>query len=414
MGILAAHGNFLSEPSPDGRRVVISERTEKGILGGYPRIIDLRSGARIDITAPLPASFSYFKWSADGRSLLGGAGENTHHRLFRIDPTSGRATPISEVPVGGDRFSASSDLAVVALAGSTPDAPAAIWTLKRSRLARVAGHNSQVADWALGRTEEITWKSSLDGRRLHGVLVYPVGTPAHGRVPLITYLHGGPLESWEDGFNLTWYCPTQFFASHGYAVLLPNPRGSGGGGVDFAESNWGDWGGADYQDVQDGIDAVIARGVADPARLGIGGWSYGGYMTMWTVGHTGRFKAAVAGAGISDLTSMALTTDISPAYLQAYFPPVLDAPEVYAAHSPLTSVKQVTTPLLLVHGGADERVPPTQSQAFFNALRFQGKDVQMVLYPGEPHVFTQRAHQIDSLSRTLAWFDRYLRPPSGR
>ncbi|WP_343527074.1 S9 family peptidase [Sphingomonas sp.] len=406
---LTEHGHFLSEPSQDGRRIVLAERTDKGILGGHPRILDLRTGQRVDIVGPTPASFSAFRWSVDGRTLLGGAEEGTRHVVYRINPATGRATPMGRVPAGGDRFTASTDLRVLAIAGSTPDRPAAVWTLRGGKLERVADHNPQVADWNLGRTEDIHWKSSKDGRVLHGILVYPAGYSPGRRVPMITYLHGGPLEAWSNGWNATWYAPAQLLASHGYAVLLPNPRGSSGGGVDLAEANHGDWGGTDYHDVQDGIDAVIARDVADPNRLGIGGWSYGGFMTMWTVGHTDRFKAAYSGAGISDLKTMALTTDIAPTYLGAYFPPVLRAPDVFTAHSPLTSVERVTTPILLVHGASDDRVPPTQSLAFFNALRFQNKPTQLILYPREPHIFTQYAHQVDSLTRMLAWFDTYLR-----
>ncbi|MEK9212759.1 S9 family peptidase [Sphingomonas sp. 2378] len=406
---LTPRGHFLSEPSPDGRRIVLTERTEKGILGGYPRIVDLRTGHKIDVTGPNPATFGIFKWSADGRTLLGGAEEGTHDIVYRIDLTTGRATPLARVPTGGDRFTASTDLRVLAIAGSTPDRPAAIWTMRGSKLGRVADHNPQVAQWTLGATEEIDWKSSKDGRVLHGILVYPAGYTHGTRVPMVTYLHGGPLESWSNGWNATWYSPAQLLASHGYAVLLPNPRGSSSGGVDLAEANFGDWGGTDYQDVQDGIDTVIDRGVADPNRLGIGGWSYGGFMAMWSVGHTDRFKAAYSGAGISDLKMMALTTDISPNYLGAYFPPVLGAPDVFATHSPLTSVERVTTPILLIHGADDDRVPPTQSLAFFNALRFQNKPANLILYPHEPHIFTRYAHQVDSLTRMLAWFDAHLR-----
>lgn len=202
----------------------------------------------------------------------------------------------------------------------------------------------------------------------------------------------------------------QMLASRGYVVFMPNPRGSTGQGWRFAEANRDDWGGGDFHDIMDGVDELVAQKIADPNRLGIGGASYGGYMTSWAVTQTNRFKAAVVGAAVTNLFSFDGNTDITPTFLRNYF---LDLPfnrrADYDSHSAMTFLKNCHTPSLVLHGEADERVPTEQGWEFYNGLRMLGVPVEMVTYPREHHGFHERPHQIDSLQRILEWYDKYLR-----
>jgi dipeptidyl aminopeptidase/acylaminoacyl peptidase len=157
-----------------------------------------------------------------------------------------------------------------------------------------------------------------------------------------------------------------------------------------------------------GVDKLIADGITDPNRIAIGGWSFGGFMTAWAVTHTDRFKAGMVGAGVTDLYSMATTTDISPSFSQGYMGPLATNVAVYEKHSPVRYLDQCHTPVLVLHGEADPRVPVSQGQEFYHGLRFMDKETQMVTYPREPHIFKEREHQIDSLTRILEWYDSHL------
>jgi dipeptidyl aminopeptidase/acylaminoacyl peptidase len=224
----------------------------------------------------------------------------------------------------------------------------------------------------------------------------------------VVHAHGGPFEAWQMGWLGGWYQWEQLLASHGYVVLAPNPRGSQGQGAAFQEANFQDWGGGDFQDVMDGVDLLIKQKIADPARLGIGGWSYGGFMTSWTVTHTDRFKAAVVGAAVTDLYGMSTTTDIAPSYLNEFFGNFVANRKMYDEHSPMRYIEGCHTPALVLHGDADERVPTFQGEEFYKALRMLGREAQLVRYPREPHIFTEREHQIDSMQRIIDWYDAHL------
>jgi dipeptidyl aminopeptidase/acylaminoacyl peptidase len=272
---------------------------------------------------------------------------------------------------------------------------------------QLTNHNPQVAGWKLGKVQEISWTSSKDGRKIYGVLILPPDYMAGSPYKTIVHAHGGPFEAWQTGWLGTWYEWAQLLASHGYVVLDPNPRGSQGQGVAFQEANYMDWGGGDFQDVMDGIDSLVRQGIADPHRLGIGGWSYGGYMTSWAVTHTDRFKAAVAGAAVTDLYPMSTTTDISPSFLTEFFGNFAADRKIYDEHSAMHWIERCHTPTLVLHGAADERVPTFQGEELYHGLQLLGRESQLVLYPREPHIFTEREHEIDSLQRIVDWFDSH-------
>jgi dipeptidyl aminopeptidase/acylaminoacyl peptidase len=203
--------------------------------------------------------------------------------------------------------------------------------------------------------------------------------------------------------------PIATFASKGYAVLRPNPRGSSGYGKKFRFANYNDWGGRDFEDDQAGVDHVIAMGIADPDRLAVMGWSYGGFMTSWTITQTQRFKAAVVGAGVTNLWSFTGTADI-PGFLPDYFGgEPWQQFENFQKHSPITYVKNVTTPTLVLHGEADVRVPPSQGYEYYHALKRQGTTAKMVVYPRQPHGPQEPKFVLDIMQRHLDWVEKYVR-----
>ncbi len=202
----------------------------------------------------------------------------------------------------------------------------------------------------------------------------------------------------------------QLLAARGYAVLYPNIRGSSGYGQKFIELNRGDWGGGDYRDVMAGIDDLITRGIANPEKLAIGGWSYGGYMSEWAITQTTRFKAAVSGAGLSNLISE-YGTEQGPAYDEWFYGVPYEPTKVagFLNSSPFVHLKNVKTPTLILQGDADIVDPPGQSQELYRGLKRYGVETELVAYPREPHGFHEEKHLLDRLNRILAWYDKHLK-----
>jgi dipeptidyl aminopeptidase/acylaminoacyl peptidase len=227
----------------------------------------------------------------------------------------------------------------------------------------------------------------------------------------VVLVHGGPYGRWAPGLHLWWADWGQWLATTGYAILMPNPRGGFGHGERFAAAARADVGGADYGDVIAMHDAAVERGIADPQRRGIGGWSQGGFMSAWAITQTRRFKAAIVGAGPTDWGIMAATSDL-PSFertLGGSVPWDGVGPHRHAQLSPLSFARDVTTPALILHGQNDARVPLNQAISFHRALREVGTPTELVVYPREPHGIGERAHQLDLLRRVRAWYDRWLR-----
>jgi dipeptidyl aminopeptidase/acylaminoacyl peptidase len=245
---------------------------------------------------------------------------------------------------------------------------------------------------------------SADGTEIEAALLQP-SAPGAKPYPAVILVHGGPTGRWTDTFE-PW---GQLLAARGYAVLYPNVRGSTGYGERFVEMNRADWGGGDFGDVMAGADWLVGRGIADPNRLGIGGWSYGGYMAAWAVTQTTRFKAAVSGAPVIDMASEFGTEDGS-AYDEWFYGTPYEKPDGFIRSSPMTFVKNVKTPTLLLQGEDDTTDPIGQSQQFYHGLKRYGVESDLVLYPREPHGLREEKHLIDRLTRILAWYDKYLAP----
>ena len=273
----------------------------------------------------------------------------------------------------------------------------------------LTSHNDWVAEVALGEQRTITW-TAKDGLEIEGVLMLPVGY-ASGRFPLIVQVHGGPESNHTNGWLSRYANPGQAFCARGYGVLFSNYRGSTGRGLEFAASAFGDPAGAEFDDIVDGVDHLIAEGLVDGERVGVTGGSYGGYATYWlSTYHSDRFAAGVGMVGVSDLVSKRFLTDIP--YEDQYVhmgKPVRESWDLMLERSPVRYADRSRTPLLILHGDRDTRVHPSQSQELYRAMKMAGHpSVRLIWYPGEGHGNSKRWGRADYVFRTLAWFDHYL------
>ena len=253
---------------------------------------------------------------------------------------------------------------------------------------------------------EVLHYASFDGCEVEGFLMKPLGYQEGTLYPTILSVHGGPTSAFKRNFN----GQLQFLATEGYAVLFVNPRGSTTYGEEFTRGVFEDWGGKDYQDIMAGVDKAVDMGIADPARLGIMGWSYGGYMTCWSITQTNRFQAAIGGANISSIYNLSGNSDIGSAYDEALMGGTFfDREELYMQRSAIRHVQKVQTPLLLLHGEADIRCPVDQSEMYYTALKRLGKEAVFVRYPGQFHGLVKPSYVQDRWLRTIGWFDHYLK-----
>ena len=349
-------------------------------------------------------------WSADGGRILFAETRGTVSRFSALPLDGGAPQDLSpeDLMVSGVTLNASgSFVGFVSQSASTP--PEAFLSRSASMAPVQVSHAQTLAPTDLGRTEVVRW-ASRDGTPVEGLLTYPVGYRDGQRVPLLVVVHGGPTGVFTQSFiGAGGSYPIAAFTGDGFAVLRPNPRGSSGYGREFRYANYGDWGGGDYQDIMSGVDAMIERGIADADRLGVMGWSYGGYMTSWIISQTHRFKAASVGAGIPNLMSFTGTADV-PGFVPDYFGgDYWDVPDAWQKHSALFNIAGATTPTLIQHGEADQRVPVSQAYELRNALSRQGVEVTMVVYPRQPHGIQEPKLLLDAMRRNLAWFDRLVR-----
>ncbi|MDA1314148.1 MAG: S9 family peptidase [Acidobacteria bacterium] len=309
---------------------------------------------------------------------------------------------------GGSRLNATGTHIGAAAESLTKPVEAYVFDVKSGKATKSSDAHGNLTLPPLGMTEVIRWKSK-DGMEIEGLLTYPVSYKRGARAPLVLEIHGGPMGVFTETFiGARGLYPRAAFASEGYAVLRPNPRGSSGYGLAFRTANMNDWGGGDYEDIMSGVDHVIEMGVADPDRMVVMGWSYGGFMTSWVVGQTDRFKAACVGAAVTNLWSFTGTSDILD-FLPGYFKgEPWENFEGYRKHSPMNYVQNVKTPSLVLHGEEDLRVPISQGYEFYNALKRRGVKTQMVVYPRTPHGPTEPKFLLDVAKRHLAWTEEHL------
>jgi dipeptidyl aminopeptidase/acylaminoacyl peptidase len=398
--------------APDADRVAVVEgyASDHGLLSGSVRIIDLASAAASDPWPDLQ-TVGLASW-ADADSLW-------------YARTDGTGNACGRIWLDGRREERWRDEAFIGDAITTPacvltDDAADIWTTHQAHGAapelarfdhmtgswtRLTSFNDHIVEGRVfPEVRIIRWMGEGD-LEIEGVLMTPPG--AEGPLPTIVCVHGGPTWNWGAYFSDS-EPNAVLLASAGYACLLPNPRGSAGRGHAFAQAVIGDGGGIDYRDIMAGVDHVIAEGIADPNRLGIAGLSYGGYMAGWAVGQTDRFAAAVAMSVVSNYVSFHLTSEVwwyDDAILEGAWH---DASSQYADRSPVTHAHRCTTPTLILQGADDCCTPLGQAQELFTAIAETGTEVELVVYPREGHVPVERAHALDAIARTQAWFDANL------
>jgi dipeptidyl aminopeptidase/acylaminoacyl peptidase len=347
-------------------------------------------------------------WTNEGKRVMFVTGKRAYNEAFAYDLTTGAYTQLSQKrTINGT--SISKDGRTIALTMDAPDAATEIYVTDPSfaSFKRLTNTNPQLSEVQQGETEVVTWKSS-DGAEVEGVLLKPVGFQAGKRYPTLVVAHGGPAGAYVNGFRLGGLEGGQVWAGKGWAVFYPNPRGSSNYGQKTLAANVNDWGGGDFKDIMTGVDALVARGIADPDKLAHIGWSYGGYMTAWTITQTSRYKAAMVGAGLTNMWSMYGTNDI-PSVLIAYFGgvPNKQTLPLYLDRSAMTHIDKVTTPTLILHGANDERVPTGQAYELYRGLKDRGKATELVFYPREGHGFTEYYHQKDRMVRIYDWVTKY-------
>jgi dipeptidyl aminopeptidase/acylaminoacyl peptidase len=411
---LALAGTYAGKPaySRDGRWIAFAQFSGSVPNPGAARITvyDRKSGVARQLAATPNEQAALVGWGPGG-SLIAHDAAGTTAAIYEI-PLDGAAKELYAPGTGAiGQVGMNDSGTVITFSREASDQAPEAFTLDvaTKQAVQVSAANAELPAPPLGRTEVVRWKSK-DGKEIEGLLTLPVGYERGKKVPLILNIHGGPAGGFNQNFvGRAQLYPLAAFAAKGFAILRPNPRGSNGYGKDFRYANLADWGGRDYEDDQAGVDSLIAQGIADPERLVIMGWSYGGYMTSWTLGQTTRFKAAAVGAGVTDLVSFTGTTDIGdflPDYLGGEF---WEKSDLYRKRSPITYAGSVKTPTLVLHGEADERVPLSQGLEYYTALKRHGVPTQMVVYPRTPHNPTEPKFVLDIMKRHIEWLERYVR-----
>ncbi len=400
--------------SPDGQHIAFigGLMSDEGFVGGDIFALSSAGGAVRNLTPGIRASPSGFTWRDNGKLIFtatveGGGAISTLDISTGHTETLWKGSQAMHQDGNFPNFSLASDGRTSAVIRSTWQQPPEIFAGPIGGWRQLTRANAdQQPHW--GKAESVTWNS---GRfKVQGWLLYPENYDSQKRYPMVVQIHGGPANLRSAGWPNAHFDMSVMAALH-YFVFFPNPRGSYGEGEAFTKANVKDFGGGDLRDVLAGVAAVLKKVPIDGNRLGITGWSYGGYMTMWTVTQTNRFRAAVAGAGIADWLSYYGQNSIDQWMIPYFGASVYDNPAVYAKSSPINYIKQVKTPTLVVVGERDGECPAPQSFEFWHALKTLGVPTELVVYAGEGHSFHKPADRSDVMRRTLAWFDRYLGRP---
>ncbi len=401
--------------SPDGATVSVISCifSDEGMTGGDVVLIDAASGQARNITEGHERSYLECFWAADAGSILAPAVEDGAAAVCRLGLDGACETlwfeRVNLAAYGGSAMTQSRSGQHVALIVSTPDTPPAV---KHGRVgehaidwAAMTAIDDELANHVNTTMTTIHWRS-FDERSIQGLLLWPAGArPGVDALPMIVLVHGGPTGISGYGFpdtrSLGW---AHLLAERGYLCFFPNYRGSMGFGTEFAELNNKDLGGGDLEDVLRGIDYCVEQGWANPHRLGIGGWSYGGYLTPWAVTQTPRFKAAVSGASITNWTSFHGVSTIQGWDETFNRTDPYNADGFYTFRSPVYNLDTVQTPTLFLHGERDPICPVGQAYEMWRGLKERDVETELVVYPREPHGFREREHVRDLLTRIVDWF----------
>ena len=405
--------------SGDGKRIAYigGLMSDEGVTGGDAYVVAASGGDAVDVTPDLKASVTTVAWNGSSTKILATELAGDRMLVASIDADaktqrqlwSGQETIYARGFAGlapGDLgVSVTRDGKLGATIRQSITKPPEIALGALGAMHDITSANKNVKHLT-GAARSITWTS--EGASVQGWLIFPPDAKAGVKYPIVTIVHGGPAYAHYPIFPYGAQAFQAALAARGYIVFEPNPRGSYGQGAAFTRANVKDFGYGDLRDILLGLDEVGRTIPVDPKRVGIMGWSYGGYMTMWALTQTNRFKAAVSGAGLSDWLSYYGTNEIDTWMIPYFGASIYDDPAIYAKSSPINYIKQVKTPTLMVAGDRDAEVPVTQSYEYWHALRDHNVSTQLVIYPGEGHLFYKPADQQDVFRRMTAWFDKYL------
>ncbi len=398
--------------SPDGSQIgfIGGLMSDQGATGGDIYVVPSTGGDPKDVTPDRAATPAWFEWLDEHQLGIAEFKSGASHLFVydistQQDSSEHNLTLPDSVGAGGLEMRVStSETNNIALIRSSFSRPPEVWAGDLMNLKQITHYNDGLKpSW--GRAESVEWTN--EGFNVQGWLLYPANYDPAKKYPLVVYVHGGPSSATLPRWPYAGYGAVPFSAL-GYFVLMPNPRGSYGEGERFTQANRKDFGYGDLRDILAGVDSVTKKSPADPNRVGITGWSYGGFMTMFAVTQTTRFRAAVAGAGISDWQSYYGENSIDQWMIPFFGASVYDDPAVYAKSSAINFIKHVKTPTLVVVGDRDGECPAPQSFEFWHALRDEHVPTELVVYPDEGHGFVDPGHRRDVIERALAWFEAYM------
>ncbi len=402
--------------SPDGKFVAFIEglMSDEGFHGGDLFTISAGGHDALNRTRGRKSSVSSLFWQTPDRILfteIVGGGSAISELTLANNSVRTIWKGAEDLHAFGNfpNFAISKDGKFAAAERSSFETPPEIWAGLMGEWRQLTSNNSALsATW--GKAENLEWTN--DGFNIQGWLLSPRQVESGKKYPMVVLIHGGPSSAvtpdWPASFGMS-RAIIAALSSRGYYVLMPNSRGSYGQGEEFTRANVKDFGAGDLRDTLAGVDAAIKKYPIDPARLGVTGWSYGGFMTMWTVTQTNRFHGAVAGAGIANWQSYYGQNLIDQWMIPFFGASVYDDPAVYEKSSPIHFIKNVRTPTLVIVGERDAECPAPQSYEFWHALKTLGVTTQLIVYPGEGHLFLEPKNQADRIDQTVAWFDKYLK-----
>jgi dipeptidyl aminopeptidase/acylaminoacyl peptidase len=398
--------------SPDGTLLAFLEGAEpkfNAYITDRLAVADVKTGKVRGLTEALDRAVYTPHFAADGRSILFAVEDDGYQYPAAVSVANGAVTHLADAVVVHDLAAAAGHTAVLV---SSDQAAQEVYALEQGKLRRLSHHNDALfAQLTLGSVEDIAFKSG-GGIEVHGQMVKPPDYTPGRRYPTILWIHGGPNGQDDHSLELSGYGPPlerQFFATHGYVVLAINYRGGTGRGAQYARAILADWGHKEVEDLLAGVDYAIARGIADPQRLGVGGWSYGGILTDYTIASDTRFKAAISGAGSGNQTAMYGADEYLVQYNAELGPPWRDPALWLKVSYPFFHADRIRTPTLFLGGDKDFNVPVAGGEQMYQALRTLGVPAQLIVYPGEYHVLTRPSFLVDRTQRYLDWMDKYLK-----
>ena len=392
--------------SPDGRRLAYVATVEPDLIWyatDHLAVVSAEDGDARVLTEALDRNVRSPRFAPDGRSVYFLLEDSAEQHLARIDPDGDDLRRPIDGSLAVNGYALGPQGTVVARVGRTTH-PDELFVFDDSLRKLTSVNDAFLAGIRLGEVRNVQFESA-DGTEIEGFITLPPGYVEGMRYPTLLRIHGGPVSQYEHSFSFE----AQLFAANGYVVVQTNPRGSSGYGQEFSRAIWADWGNKDFQDVMAGVDYAIAEGVADPERLGVGGWSYGGILTNYVITQTDRFEAAITGA-----SEVLYRSNYGHDHYQLQWEKELglpwETPEAWERISPFNKVAEITTPTLIMGGEKDWNVPILNSEQLFQALRRLGRTTQLVVYPGEHHGIRRPSFQKDRYERYLEWYDRFVKP----